>query len=345
VDTGGLSLRYLEDHVLKPLLILAAALWTTIAQAQPLAPAPAMQGDTQIHDPSAIDVDGHWVTFQTGAENGLTHGAILLKTSPDGITWTNAGAIGKGVPKWTHGVLGYTSRNIWAPSISVRDGTYWLYYSVSMFGLNTSTIGLMTNAAFDPTKPGDGWTDQGEVITSHVKDDWNAIDPFRIDTSDGHAWLSYGSYWSGIKLRELDPMTGKPLTPNEPAYDIASRGGGAIEASSLLEHDGKFYLFVSFDRCCAGLASTYRIMMGRADKIIGPYLDKTGTDMMAGGGTELQNSSGRYIGPGGAEPVKTPQGDMLIYHYYDGQGAGVPKLQLAPIRWSDDGWPELAPPP
>lgn len=36
---------------------------------------------------------------------------------------------------------------------------------------------------------------------------------------------------------------------------------------------------------------------------------------------------------------------MLICHYYDGQAAGVPKLQLAQIHWSDDGWPELPPPP
>ena len=78
------------------------------------------------------------------------------------------------------------------------------------------------------------------MITSHARDDWNAIDPFRIDTSDGRAWLSYGSYWSGIKLRELNPLTGKLLAPDTPAISIASRGHGAIEASSLLEHAGKF---------------------------------------------------------------------------------------------------------
>ena len=98
------------------LLLLAGLLLTpTLAVADQLAPAPAMQGDTRIHDPSAIDVNGHWVTFQTGEEGGLYQGAILLKTSPDGVTWSNAGAIGKGVPKWTQGLLGYKSRNIWAP--------------------------------------------------------------------------------------------------------------------------------------------------------------------------------------------------------------------------------------
>ena len=328
------------------LLLLAGLLLTpTLAFADQLAPAPAMQGDTRIHDPSAIDVNGHWVTFQTGEEGGLYQGAILLKTSPDGVTWSNAGAIGKGVPKWTQGLLGYKSRNIWAPTISVHDGTYYLYYAVSMFGLNTSTIGLMTNTVFDPLHPAEGWQDQGEVITSHASDDWNAIDPFRIDTSDGRAWLSYGSYWSGIKLSELDPKTGKLLSPQTPAIGIASRGRGAIEASSLLEHDGRFYLFVSYDRCCAGVASTYRIMVGRADTITGPYRDKKGTDMMQSGATQLQATMGRYIGPGGEEPVKLPDGDAIIYHYYDGDDGGSSKLEIAPIHWTADGWPELAPPP
>jgi arabinan endo-1,5-alpha-L-arabinosidase len=108
----------------------------------------------------------------------------------------------------------------------VRGSIYYLYYAVSMFGLNTSTVGLMTNTAFDPQKPGEGCQDEGAVITSHIGDDWNAIDPFRIDTSDGRAWLSYGSYWSGIKLRELDPKSGKVLAPSAPAFDLASRGGG-----------------------------------------------------------------------------------------------------------------------
>ena len=311
-----------------------------------LDPAPAMQGDTRVHDPSAIDVGGHWAAFYTGDAGGLYQGAILAKTSPDGITWARAGAVGKGVPKWTQAVLGYKSQDIWAPTISVRDGIYYLYYSVSSFGINQSAIGVMTNPAFDPANPGVGWQDQGEVLHSTLKDDWNAIDPFRIDTADGRAWLSFGSYWSGIKLRELDPKSGKLLAPDTPTYDLAARGrGGAIEASSILEHDGKFYLFVSYDQCCQDVASTYRIMVGRADAITGPYADKSGTPMLKSGATELQRKIGRYIGPGGQEPVKTPQGDVLVYHYYDGEDGGASKLQITPISWTDDGWPELAPPP
>lgn len=312
--------------------------------AQELSAAPMMLGDTRIHDPSVIVEDGHWVSFQTGAE-GFWRGAILLKTSPDGITWKNAGGIGKGLPAWTEAELGYKSQNIWAPSVSKRGDRVFVYYSVSSFGVNTSAIGLMTNDDFDPVTPDTGWVDRGLVLKSGVEDDFNAIDPFRIDTPDGRAWLTFGSYWSGIKLRELDPQSGMLAAPDTPTFDLAAYGGGVIEAPAILKHDGRYYLFVSYDRCCAGVDSTYRIMVGRADSVSGPYLGKDSIELLKGGATELQKGDGHYIGPGGQEPVFGAATDLLVYHYYDGDDLGKPKMQIAPISWSEDGWPVLAPPP
>ena len=67
--------------------------------------------------------------------------------------------------------------------------------------------------------------------------DFNAIDPFRIDLADGRAFLSDGSFWSEIKLRELDPRTGKLISLDTPIFELAARaGGGALEASAIDEH-------------------------------------------------------------------------------------------------------------
>ncbi len=303
---------------------------------------PQLTGDTRIHDPSVIEVEGRYAAFGTG-EQGIYRGAILVKTSPDGVNWADAGAIGKGVPKWAIQALGYQPINVWAPSISRRGGTFFLYYALSTFGGNASAIGLMTNPSFDPAKPGDGWRDQGLVLESTPRDDFNAIDPFRIDLADGRAFLAFGSFWSGVKLRELDPATGKLIRDDTPTFALASRNGGAVEASSILEHEGKFYLFVSFDQCCKGVASTYNIRIGRADRIEGPYRDRDGGDMAEGGGSLMLATTGRFIGPGGQEAVKTLHGEMLAYHYYDGADGGASKLQFSPLRWTPDGWPELDP--
>jgi len=320
----------------------AFALLTLPALAQDLAP--ALTGDVRIHDPSVIVADGHWVAFETGRE-GYWRGAILLKTSPDGISWKNAGGIGKGLPAWPEQEQGYRSQVIWAPNAVKHGDSWYLYYAVSSFGINASVIGLMTNAALDPLAPDKGWQDQGLVLKSGVKDDFNAIDPYRIDTTDGRAFLSYGSYWSGIKMRELDPASGKLLAADTPVFDLASRNGDGVEASSILAHEGRYYLFVSFDQCCRGVDSTYRIMVGRADAVTGPYLDRSGTPLMEGGGTPLQARLGRFIGPGGQEPVFGADRDLFAYHYYDGDDRGASKLQIAPISWDSEGWPVLAPPP
>ena len=312
------------------------------ASAADLQPEP--NGDTRIHDPSVIEVGGRYAAFGTG-EQGLTRGAVEVKTSPDGLTWTNAGAIGKGVPKWTKDALGYQPNIVWAASISRRGEIFSLYYALSSFGGNASVVGLMTNASFDPSRPGEGWQDQGLVLMSKAGDDFNAIDPFRVDLADGRAFLVFGSFWSGIKLRELDPKTGKLIREDTPTIALASRHGGAVEAPSILAHEGKFYLFVSFDQCCKGIASTYNIRVGRAAEIEGPYRDKDGKDMLDGGGSLVLGSSGRFIGPGGQEALQTSKGEMLAYHYYDGDAAGASKLQFSPIRWTPDGWPELGPYP
>lgn len=314
-----------------------------VVMAEPTAP--VLSGDLGVHDPTWIEVDGVQFVFGTGVERAADGGAIRVKTSQDGLAWTDAGTIGQGVPDWVEPTIGTVPPNIWAPHAFVRDGRVYLYHAVSTFGVNVSAIGLMTNEALDPARPTEGWVDRGVVLTSGRSDNFNAIDAARIDTADGRAWLAFGSWWDGIKMREIDPETGKPIAGNETLYALASRGGQGIEAPSILEHEGRFYLFVSFDLCCRGIASTYTVRVGRADAVTGPYLDKDGVPMLSGGGTLVLESEGDYRGPGGQEAVATRQDDILVFHYYSLKGGGAPKLLIAPIRWTADGWPEVDPLP
>jgi arabinan endo-1,5-alpha-L-arabinosidase len=318
---------------------LAAVMFATPALPTP-ALAQELTGNIAIHDPTiAVLADG-FASFATGVEGAADGGQIRTKTSPDGLHWQETGPIPGGMPDWVKEELGFTPKNIWAPAVSEHDGTHYLYYSASSFGRNDSVIGLMTNSALTASDPTAGWEDQGLVLRSRQEDNFNAIDPFRIDTGDT-AWLAHGSYWNGIRLIVIDPASGMPLPDAEPTF-IASRGGGAIEAPAILEHDGKFYLFVSFDACCRGLASTYRIMVGRADTITGPYLDQAGKPLLEGGGTELVASTGRFVGPGGQEVFMRDGEPWLVFHFYNREQGGTPNLYLAPLQWQD-GWPRISP--
>ncbi|WP_404401602.1 arabinan endo-1,5-alpha-L-arabinosidase [Pelagibacterium halotolerans] len=318
--------------------IVALALSAAAAAAEDQ---PVLSGNIFIHDPSVVVIEGTFASFATGVERAADGGTPRTKSSPDGLTWTETGALQGGQPEWIADALGRMPPNLWAPSISEYEGTHYLYYAASTFGSNNSAIGLMTNDAFDATDPATGWRDQGMVLRSHRSDAYNAIDPFRIDT-EGGAWLAFGSFWDGIHLVEIDPRSGKRIDDAEPLL-IASRHGGAIEAPAILEHDGGYFLFVSFGHCCRGVASDYRIMVGRSDAVTGPYRAKDGADMREGGATEVLASDGRYRGPGGQEAFMGPDGPMLAYHYYDAAAGGRPKLGLAPLSWDAEGWPVIGP--
>ena len=311
------------------------------AMAQPASAAP-LSGNIAIHDPTIAVLEDGLVSFATGVERAPDGGQIRTKTSPDGLDWQEAGALPGGMPDWVIAELGLTPPNLWAPSVFEKDGTHYLYYAGSSFGRNDSAIGLMTNSDLRASDPTAGWVDQGMVLRSQRTDDFNAIDPYRID-SGGKAWLAFGSFWDGIGMVELDPATGLALSGVE-RTPLASRGGGAIEAPAILERDGRFYLFVSFDKCCAGTASTYRIMVGRADTITGPYRDRNGKPMLEGGGTELLASDGRVRGPGGQEVFLRDGAPWLAYHWYDRDQGGLPKLALTPLGFDEEGWPAIAPP-
>jgi arabinan endo-1,5-alpha-L-arabinosidase len=211
-----------------------------------------------------------------------------------------------------------------------------MYYSVSKFGSNTSAIGLATSST---GRPG-SWTDQGTVYTSNSGSDFNAIDPNLFVNDDGKWWLSFGSWWTGIKMIQINPSTGKQLAGSTTRYSLASRPTGtkAVEAPFIVKRGGYYYLFASYDTCCAGTSSTYKVKVGRASGITGPYRDRNGVDLMNNGGTPVLESHGNVIGPGGQSIMKDTDGDLIVYHYYDGNAGGTPKLGINLLNWSS-GWP------
>jgi arabinan endo-1,5-alpha-L-arabinosidase len=258
--------------------------------------------------------------------------------------WTNAGNIFTAIPAWVTTAVGKNPGNLWAPDVSFFNCEFHVYYSGSTFGSNVSVIGLATNPTLDSANPSYRWTDQGMVVQSVSSNNYNAIDPNVAFDEVGTPWLSFGSFWSGIKMRKLDPVTGKPSTSDTTLYSLASRNGGAIEAPSIISHNGYYYLFVSFDTCCQGVNSTYRTMVGRATAITGPYTNKAGTGMMQGAAEQLIATSGRYIGPGGGAAIRNGASYLYAYHYYDGNGNGASKLQVRPINFGTDDWPTLGEP-
>jgi len=312
-----------------------------------------LSGDYPItHDPSISREGNTYYVFATTSR--ADQGQFPVRCSQDLLAWKLCGHIFDKIPDWIHQVSPNT-KELWAPDVSFFQGKYHLYYAYSAFGVNTSGIALATNETLDPQSPKYRWHDEGLVLKSTKDDDFNAIDPNLVFDEKGQPWLSFGSFWGGIKMRRIDPLTGKPPVDDNNIYALAARAKPvsadpakpglppnwqAIEAPFIVRHDDYFYLFVSFDLCCRGTRSTYRTMVGRARNVTGPYLDAEGKPMLEGGGTQLLQPNSRWIGPGGESILQRPEGDIIVFHAYDGK-SGEAYLQISTIAWID-GWPKAA---
>ena len=311
---------------------------TGVAQTGVAAPPPyprpqRVVGPAATHDPSMVrGRRGDWYTFST-------HNGVEIRRSTDRRHWRFVGEVLPDGAAWAGAYQADGARDAWAPDVSYHRGRYWLYYSISSFGSNRSAIGLATSRS---ARPGT-WTDRGPVYASAPSDDFNAIDPGLTVDRRGRWWLTLGSFWSGVKMIRLDPATGKPSSPDVPRRSLAQRPApDALEGAYVHRHGRYYYLFASYELCCRGLDSTYRIKVGRSRSVTGPYVDRDGTPMTEDGGTTILATHGRVIGPGGQSVLRggwTGSGrDLLVYHYYDRRDAGTPRLGVNGLGWRG-GWP------
>lgn len=310
--------------------------------------------DMVVHDPVLMEEKGVYYLFSTG--NGIS-----VWSSTDMEHWKPEAPVFDQAPQWAVDTIPNFKGHIWAPDIYYHEGTYYLYYSVSAFGKNTSAIGVATNRTLDPSSSEFGWVDHGRVIQSYPDvTNWNAIDANIIEDDQGNAYMSFGSFWDGLKLIRLqddrlsvaeDIATMPTIAsrkknsddPNPPAIDDnpVDAGGNAIEAPFIFKKGDYYYLFASIDYCCKGIRSTYKMIVGRAKTVEGPYLDETGRDMAQGGGKILLAGDQRWHGVGHNAVVTIAAEDYLIFHGYDAEDGGKPKLRIERLDWGPEGWPEV----
>ncbi|OCH91094.1 glycoside hydrolase family 43 protein [Obba rivulosa] len=327
---------------LLPLVSLASAVSASFPNPLPL------EGDhVYVHDPSLIQrqSDGKYFLFTSHNEAG-----IITATNLSG-PWTEVGSI---LPNGSS--INLPGRNdIWAPDVSLHNGTYYAYYAVSQSGSQNSSIGLATSPSLDPGT----WTDHGQVFRTKKNDPYNAIDPNLAIDEHGEPVLTWGSYWDDIfqysLISDLSAVTG---SPKQVAYNstIIGTTPRPDEGSFLWEHGNFYYLFFSSGQCCGFNASAlpapgveYKVFVGRSASAHGPFVDANGVDLRSAGGTLVIASHDNVYAPGG-EGVFTDMSDgigrdVFVYHYLLAYGPWAYQEQNATvglngIDWSS-GWPVL----
>ena len=288
--------------------------------------------DVPAHDPVIVKENGIYYCYST-------HGYFYM--SEDLKSWKYGGKVFENLPSWVREIVpANDGKDFWAPEIVFRDGLWRFYYAVSTFGKNISAIGMAVNKTLDPSSVDYEWRDQGKVIASSKSDNFNAIDPAVCADEKGNDWLLLGSFWGGIAMFPLNEL-GLVKLGSQPIF-LASRqkegekqpDPNPVEGGFVFPHKGRYYLFASHDFCCRGIASSYHIVYGVADKITGPYIDEEGLNMRWGGGTTLRDSFSfeRWAGPGHNTVFKDDDGKIyLVYHAYDRKDDGRSKLMIEEI--------------
>ena len=325
-----------------------------------------------IHDPVMARQGDTWYVFGTG--NGIT-----VWSSKDMKTWNPEPSVFATPPAWGTGIAQGFRGSLWAPDIYLHNGRWYIYYSISAFGRNTSAIGVASTPTLDRNAPGFGWTDHGMVVQSVPgRDMWNAIDPQVTHDAAGKPWLVFGSFWGGIKLTRLNddltqlaqPQEWHTVAARERYWRLDERDAGdaanpelnydstfrrnvitsttrnmlnsSIEGAFMFRKGDYYYLFASWDRCCSGVESTYKVVVGRSKEITGPYIDREGQRMDHGGGSMVIAdllTSPRWAA-GGHNSAYTFDGkDYLVFHAYDKTDNGRSKLVIREIEWDAAAWP------
>jgi arabinan endo-1,5-alpha-L-arabinosidase len=295
-----------------------------------------LQGDIQVHDPVMIKQDTVYYIFHTGK-------GIPVKISADRIHWKDAGSVfdSLSLPQWHKTEIPNQDGHLWAPDIHFSNGKYHLYYSVSAWMNFNSSIGYATNTTLDPKDAAYKWVDEGMIINfKNGGEGVNVIDPNIFIDKDGKEYLVYGSYKSGLRLVELDAGTGK-LKKDPPELTTITPALG--EGSFIIKGSDYYYLFASRGRCCAGMRSTYQIIMGRATNVKGPYVNKEGESW-------LDNKYSLFLAGDSTEPGRGHNGfftehdtTFIVYHAYTGSANGAPLLNIRPMYMDEEDWPTLDP--
>lgn len=314
-----------KQLIITTILILAAT--ATVAQKRYTNPV----FNTDFPDPSVQRApDGYFYAYATGP-NCLRSKGLVNWDRVDRVisrpTWNDTIRVTR------NGNKKNVYYSFWACDVSRMKNKYIMYYACALWGNDTRTgIGVATGNS--PEK----FQDCGKMFRSTEVGVRNSIDPVYWEEK-GRKYLAWGSF-NGIYISRLS-NDGLQLKDPAKKKKIA---GSAFEGAMIHKRGKYYYLFCSVGSCCEGVKSTYRTVVGRSKKLLGPYLNREGKEMLDNHYTTIIKANERWKGPGHNSEIITDDNgdDWLLYHAYDAEAPEKGRVMLLDkIVWSDDGWPTV----
>ncbi|WP_195470752.1 family 43 glycosylhydrolase [Bacteroides xylanisolvens] len=286
-------------------------------------------------DPTVIRTDEGFYLYATQTNSYW----IPIYFSKDLVNWEFKRSAFRKATRPTEDVLP-DGGAFWAPEIRHINGKYVLYFSWAKWGDGSKSY---TAVATSDSPVGDFLNAKPLLITDDFGS--NCIDQFYYE-EDGKKYMFVGSF-NGIYVTELtdDGLSVKRGADGKPVLK-KQVCGRAFEGTNIYKKGKYYYLFASINNCCDGIDSRYKVVVGRSEKLLGPYVNREGKDMMSNSWTLVLEGDGEtFFGPGHNSIIIPDDAgtDWMIYHsYVKENGAVGGRLgMLDRIVWSADGWPTI----
>lgn len=288
-------------------------------------------------DPTVIRTDEGFYLYATQTNSYW----IPIYFSKDLVNWEFKRSAFRKATRPTEDVLPGGGA-FWAPEIRYINGKYMLYFSWAKWGDGSISY---TAVATSDSPVGDFLNAKPLLITDDFGS--NCIDQFYYE-EDSKKYMFVGSF-NGIYVTELtdDGLSVKRGADGKPVLK-KQVCGRAFEGTNIYKKGKYYYLFASINNCCPnnGMDSKYKVVVGRSENLLGPYVDRKGKDMLDNSWELVLEGDGEtFFGPGHNSIIIPDDAgtDWMIYHsYVKENGAVGGRLgMLDRIVWSADGWPTI----
>ena len=292
---------------------------------------------SSVADPTVIRTDEGFYLYATQTNSYW----IPIYFSKDLVNWEFKRSAFRKATRPTEDVLPGGGA-FWAPEIRYINGKYVLYFSWAKWGDGSISY---TAVATSDSPVGDFLNAKPLLITDDFGS--NCIDQFYYE-EDGKKYMFVGSF-NGIYVTELmdDGLSVKRGADGKPVLK-KQVCGRAFEGTNIYKKGKYYYLFASINNCCPnnGMDSKYKVVVGRSENLLGPYVDRKGKDMLDNSWELVLEGDGEtFFGPGHNSIIIPDDAgtDWMIYHsYVKENGAVGGRLgMLDRVVWSADGWPTI----
>ena len=292
---------------------------------------------SSVADPTVIRTDEGFYLYATQTNSYW----IPIYFSKDLVNWEFKRSAFRKATRPTEDVLPGGGA-FWAPEIRYINGKYVLYFSWAKWGDGSISY---TAVATSDSPVGDFLNAKPLLITDDFGS--NCIDQFYYE-EDGKKYMFVGSF-NGIYVTELtdDGLSVKRGADGKPVLK-KQVCGRAFEGTNIYKKGKYYYLFESINNCCPnnGMDSKYKVVVGRSENLLGPYVDRKGKDMLDNSWELVLEGDGEtFFGPGHNSIIIPDDAgtDWMIYHSYVKENGTVGGRlgMLDRIVWSADGWPTI----